>query len=124
MKKYNRKKGLSSALKILLAFTLSSCGSIKQLDKPFCVEININKGFCTTPITGKDQFVDDNNLLEGLSWWEMRPTMILIPPSTYAAIKSFILKQCKSNPKLCDKEIPAWKKATKVIDDKLLDKTN
>lgn len=76
----------------------------------------MNKGFCTTPISGKDQFVDDENLLEGKTWWEMRPIMILIPPSTYAAIKSFIIKQCKRNPNMCDKEIPAWDRATAVID--------
>lgn len=116
MKRNNLKKNLSLALKLLFLFTLNSCGSIQSLDRAFCVEINISKGFCTTPISGKDQFVDDTNLLEGLSWFDMRPTMIMIPPSTYAALKKFIILQCKRHPDTCDSEIPSWDRATATID--------
>jgi len=123
MKKENLKNVLLIVLSSSYLFILSSCSSIKELDVPFCVEVNINKGFCTTPISGKDQWVDDVNLLEGKSWWEMRPTMILIPPTTYAALKSFIIKQCKKNPDMCYKEIPSWDRATTVIDAQLNSKT-
>jgi hypothetical protein len=84
------------------------------------VELDISKAFCTTPISGKDQIIDDTHLLEGKTYWDIRPTMILIPPSSYAAIKSFILKQCKRNPDMCDKEIPAWDRATESVDKQIL----
>jgi hypothetical protein len=123
MKKSNLKNALLTVLSILYLSIHSGCSSIQELDKPFCVELNITKGFCTTPLSGKDQIIDDKNLLEGKSWWDMRPTMIMIPPSTYSAIKSFIIKQCKKHPDTCDREIPAWDRASKNIDSQMKSKS-
>ncbi len=109
-------------LKILLCLILSTffgCSSIKDLDKPFCVEMNLSKGFCTTPISGKDIWVDDTNKLEGKTWFEIRPVMIMIPPSTWAAFKKYIITQCKKNQNMCDANISSWDRTITVIDSQL-----
>jgi len=112
-------KNLNNLLALVLSCFLFSCSSIKDLDKPFCVEMNIAKGFCTTPISGKDLWVDDENKLEGKTWFEIRPVMIMIPPSTWAAIKKYIINQCKRNSNMCDANISSWDRTITVIDGQL-----
>lgn len=121
MIKSKLKKSLLLALKISLIFALESCSSLSSIDKPVCVEISIDRGFCTTIISGKDQRVDETNKLNGKTWFQMRPEMVMVPIETWAALKTYLIMNCKRS-KACNRNIDSWNRSIQTIDDELLKK--
>lgn len=85
-------------------------------DAPFCTEITPDRGYCVWSVSGRDMEVNETNKLEGKTWWELRPTMIRMPISTWKAYKAFIIKTCKKNKKMCDKAISQWERTVHQID--------
>ena len=106
---------------VLSLLILSSCGTLKDIDRPVCVELNISKGYCTSIVSGKDQVVDDNNLLNGKTWFEQRNQMIMVPVETWAALKKYLLINCKRSPR-CYSEMATWRKSIQTVDGKLVEK--
>lgn len=110
----------------LLPSLVISCASVKDIDKPICVEINISKAFCTYTISNKDFYVDDDNPYafdpkkpdDKKTWFEMRPAMVLLPPTTWAAFKAYTIKQCKKYG--CDEMVEGWDRTTNVLDETLI----
>ena len=100
---------------------LLSCSSIQKIDRPICVELNMAKGFCTTIISGKDQVVDETNLLDGKTWFEARNEMILVPIETWVALKTYIITECKRT-KRCGSDIQTWERSIQGVDSKIEDK--
>lgn len=76
---------------------LESCSSLKDIDGPVCVEHSIKEGHCINIISGKVQQVDEESKLNDKTWFEIRRSMILVPPETWARIKKYILAQCKKH---------------------------
>jgi hypothetical protein len=116
-----KRKKLNKNSLLLLSLLLSlvtSCASIREIDKPICVEINLSKAFCTYTISNKDFFIDDDNHYNGKTWFEMRPAMVLVPPESWAAFKAYIIKQCKKN-KNCNGMVEGWDRTMNVLDQKL-----
>jgi hypothetical protein len=107
---------------LFLLFIFSSCTSLKSIDKPVCVEINMSKGYCTTIISGKDQIIDDVNLLDGKTWFEARIEMVLVPIETWASLKKYLIMNCKKT-KSCNDNIDSWNRAIQSVDDQILLKT-
>lgn len=107
-------------LLLLLTF-ISSCTSLKAIDKPVCVELNATKGYCTTIISGQDIIVDEDNKLDGKTWFELRPTMIQVPVETWAALKKYLIINCKRSGK-CNANIDSWNRSMKSIDDEITKK--
>ena len=64
------------------------------------------KGLCAYTVSGETFIVDDVNLFEGLTWWEMRNKTLVMPASSWAKIKAFMVKQCKKNK--CNVDIDSW----------------
>jgi hypothetical protein len=112
-----QKKILSLLLKTSLLFALS-CANVPDFDA--CVEIHPAKGFCTRVISGKDQIIDEKNLYEGKTWFDIRPTMVLIPYQSYSKLKSYIIKSCKQSNRC--KEISSWDRTLEQIDKNLENK--
>jgi hypothetical protein len=106
---------------ILLLPLFVSCASLKSIDKPVCVEINIAKGYCTTIISGEGFIVDDENLLDGKTWFEARLEMVQVPVETWAALKKYLIKNCRRS-KSCNANIDSWNRSIKTIDAKLIEK--
>lgn len=79
-------------LALCCLLTLSSCGSIP--DVPSCVELNPEQGFCKYAISGKEFFIDSDHLFDGKSWSDIKQTSIIVPPSSWGAIKKYLKKQC------------------------------
>lgn len=102
-------------MKYLILLFLVSCTSIKEIDKPVCVEISISRGYCTTIISGQGFYVDDTNLFEGETWFSLRPKNIQVPPTTWAAIKSYLIKNCKKSGS-CSENIDSWNRSMTSID--------
>lgn len=122
MKRKNQNKNLYLRLSLLLSLLIStSCSSIKQIDKPVCVEINLSKAFCTYTISNKDFIIDDEHPYQGKTWFELRPTMILIPVESWASFKKYLIKECKIT-KRCGGMIEGWDRTIKAIDTKLEEK--
>lgn len=91
-----QRKNLWMLLSLLLSSILfSSCTNIEQIDKPVCTKIAPGRGGCTYLLSDIDFFVDDDNLFEGKTWFELEMEMVLVPPSTWASIKKYLLRNCK-----------------------------
>ncbi len=79
--------------KLLLVLTVVSCSTIPNV--PICVELSISKGYCVNTIDNKEFIIDDNHLYQGLTWFDWRYRMVLLPPNSWAEIKSYIIKECR-----------------------------
>ena len=101
-----------------MSLLFSGCSSLSSIDKPVCVELSIDRGYCTTIISGTPIYVDNDQTLDGETWFESRIKMILVPPKTWAALKSYLIKNCKKSKK-CNENIDSWMRSMKVIDEKI-----
>ncbi len=111
-------------MKLLFILLLASCSSLNSIDKPVCTEITPDRGYCVTIISGKGQHVDDNIKLKTIdsngkavemTWFQMKPTMILVPVHTYAALKKYLIKNCKKSKK-CKENIDSWDRSMEIIE--------
>lgn len=84
---------------------LSGCSSIPEV--PICAEVSIAKGICTYTVSGKTVTVDDDNLMDGMTWFDLRVKALTVPASSWAKIKAFLVKQCKKTNQ-CDVDIDSW----------------
>lgn len=102
---------------VLSLFLLTSCVTVPP-DEPICTEITMTRGYCVKIMSGQEFEVNEDNKLNGKTWWEMRPAMIQMPASTWAALKAWIIKSCKGNDK-CEKAVANWERTVKIIDDRV-----
>lgn len=79
---------------ILFVLIASSCANIQAPDVPICKELDPQSGYCTHTISNKSQIVDDVNKLDGKTWWEHRPYLVSMPPSSWEEIKKTMVKIC------------------------------
>ncbi|MFN7824848.1 MAG: hypothetical protein ACK5P6_05750, partial [Pseudobdellovibrionaceae bacterium] len=86
-----------------------------------CTELSMTRGFCTNTISDKSFFVDEENKLDGKTWWELRPTMIQVPSSSWVKIKGFIIKVCKENGN-CGDNISNWERRVFDLDEQIQSK--
>jgi hypothetical protein len=84
-------------------------------DVAACVELSLEKGYCTKTISDESFYVDEENKLEEKTWWELRPYMIQLPISSWVKIKAYIIKMCKKYGQ-CDQEISSWDRKIEKID--------
>jgi hypothetical protein len=103
---------------LLVLLSIVACSSLKEIDKPVCVEINLSKGYCTTIISGRGFPVDDTNLLEGKTWFDARIEMIQVPITTWTALKKYLIKNCRRSQK-CEENIDSWTRSMLTIDQEL-----
>jgi len=104
--------GLASLLSL---GSLISCATGGVPDVPVCVEFSPDRGRCVHVISGKDFVVDEVNKFQSKTWWEQRPAMILVPASSWAEIKSFIIKSCKKS-NACQDQLSSWDRTVDKID--------
>jgi hypothetical protein len=93
---------------------LTSCQTAPP-NIPVCVEIAIDRGACIKTISGEKFDIDERNTFEGQTWWGARPTMLMIPSSSWAKLKTYIITQCKRTGQ-CTKEISSWDRTIQTID--------
>lgn len=79
---------------LLLSFVLWSCSNIPS--KPVCTELGPDRAYCVNTLETKGFYWDNENLLDGKTYWEERNKCIRLPPSTWAAIKSYLIKDCRN----------------------------
>ena len=87
-------------------------------DKPICVETEVYEGHCTNIISGTRFIVDETHKYEGKTWFEQRHYMLMMPASTWAELKAYIVKACKKYGN-CQSEVSDWSKTVNVIDEQL-----
>lgn len=103
---------LSKSRISLLAFLLAGCTHIPSV--PVCVEESPVRGFCTETIEDKDYVIDEQHPVKlpgddkPKTWWERRPYMLLMPASSWAELKAYIIKQCKRTN--CDQYVASWER--------------
>jgi len=70
-------------------------------------------------ISAKAFEVNEKNLLNGKTWWEARPYMILMPVESWEKIKSFIIKICKKSNKCSGPSLSKWERTVNIMDKSL-----
>lgn len=116
------KHSSSLLIKYLLAFwlTVAAAGCAHAPDELICYEINMTKGFCTKTLSDEDVIIDETHPYafekgaKPMTWWELRPFMILVPIQSWAKIKAYIIKSCRSN-SAC-KNIAGWDRRVEELD--------
>ena len=106
------------ATSALLLSLIVSAGCATAPDVPVCVEITPSRGWCTYTISDKDFEISETKKHEGKTYWELRPTMLLVPASSWAKIKAFIIKTCKQHGN-CDQAVSSWDRKLNSIDTKV-----
>jgi hypothetical protein len=92
-------------------------------DVPICMEISPTEGWCTNTVSDKEFTIDDAHPYSFYddkpkqTWWELRPTFLLVPAPSYAALKDYIVKTCKEQK--CDQAISSWNRTIQTIDTQL-----
>ena len=110
------KKILNLSLLLSLCF-VTSCAGLPP-DEPLCTEITVERGFCVRMMSGHTFEVNEHMKLNGKTWWEMKPSMVYMPASTWAALKKWIIKTCKNNSQ-CDGADASWDRTVEIIEDKV-----
>jgi hypothetical protein len=85
---------------------------------PICAEIRPDKAYCINTITSQEFVWDDQNLFEDKTYWDARPTLLLLPASSWVEIKKFIIEVCKKTKK-CDSQVSSWERTVDVIDQQI-----
>ena len=80
---------ISLSLSALSLNFLTSCATSPP-DIPACIEITMSRGYCINTISAKEFEVNETTKLDGKSWWEARPSMIMLPASSWAKLKPVI----------------------------------
>lgn len=83
-----------NSLMLLLSLVLSSCSQLPN--KPVCTEFEPSKAYCINTLETTGFSWDDENLLDGKTYWSERNKCVRLPPSTWASIKSYLIKNCKN----------------------------
>jgi len=94
---------------------LSSSGCLSIPKVPICAEITPDKGYCVNTVSDEEFYIDDTHLFEGRTWWESKPFILYLPASSWAAIKSYIIKSCKKYGN-CDSSVTDWPDQLENID--------
>lgn len=111
----------SGLLLFTIAFPLiflSAC-SIAVPAVSICTEISPSAGYCINTITSEEYMVSDTHARDGQTWWEMRSSMMMVPASSWAELKAFIIKICKKSGK-CDTELGNWERTIERIDQQVI----
>lgn len=111
------KKFLKKSLPLLLSLLISGC-AIKPKDDPLCKELSMTRGYCVNMLSGKAYEVNEEQRLNGKTWWDMRPTNIQMPIDTWKNLKEFIIRVCKKYDN-CDENVSSWERTLNVIDEKV-----
>lgn len=98
---------------LLLVLKTSGCANLPN--KPICAEVNISKGKCSYLVTGKTITVDDDHLLDGQTWFDIRNKSLTMPADTWAAIRAWILKMCKKYK--CNIDVASWDRSVEIVDE-------
>lgn len=111
-------KDIAALFAVYTVVCLTSCSHVPSV--PICVEINPTKGFCTETINDKDYDIDEEHpvAFEGdakpMTWWERKPFMVLLPASSWASLKKYIIQSCKRNN--CDQYVKSWDRKIMELD--------
>lgn len=115
------KKTLSLSFAFLLSSLLSGC-AIAPPDVPICTELDINRGWCTNTISGKEFYIDETHpwspsgeKKDLMTWWELRPTFVMVPYPSWVELKAFIIKICKQSGK-CSGAVANWERTVEGMD--------
>jgi hypothetical protein len=101
---------------------LSGCATTPP-DVPICLELSPTRGWCTHTLSDREFYIDDEHPYSfykdqpKMSWWELRPTLLLVPSPSYAALKAYIVKTCRQQ--RCDAQIGSWERRVKRIDERI-----
>jgi hypothetical protein len=105
---------------VILSSSLINGCAIAPPDVPLCAEISPSKGYCIFTMSNREYVIDDENTLDGKTWWDLRPTMIYMPSDSWAEVKSFIIKICKKTKQCNGKNIVDWERTVEKIDQNVI----
>lgn len=101
--------------------SLCACSTLKPPDIPVCTELTISKGYCVKTISDEEFEITDESPYTfdkkeaPQTWWDLRPTFVLVPAPSYAELKAFVIKACKATNQ-CDDAVKSWDRKLETLD--------
>jgi hypothetical protein len=65
-------------------------------------------------ISNKDMIVDDEHLLNGKTWLDLKIEAVYLPTESWAKLKTYIISQCKKHSD-CTKEVGDWNRKLEYV---------
>lgn len=122
MKEFKDPVVIFLTLLLMIIFASMVGCAVKPPDFPMCVEMSMERGECIKVISGEKIRVDNDHKMNNKTWWESRPTNMIMPLESWMDLKKFIIKMCKKNKGMCDKEVSSWERSLQKIDQNLNEK--
>ncbi len=113
------KKTLKPLLLILLNCLMFSCATTPP-DVPLCTQLSPTRGYCVYTISSKEYEINETQLMDGKTWWEIKPMMIFMPSQSWVEIKKFIIKICEKSKKCKTDNVENWQSTVSKIDKKIV----
>lgn len=118
------KKPLLISFALSLSLQISGC-AVAPPDGPVCTEIELTRGWCTNSISNTEFYIDDKHPWsptgdpkDAMTWWELRPTMVMLPYQMWVKVKVFIIEICaKTNQ--CSSLSKSWDRSVNGMDQQL-----
>lgn len=126
------KLAVKTLIVLSLIFGLSVGCQHKVPDEPICIPLTarpgtddrpLSRGWCKHTMSDREFVVSDtepwpyDGPWKGKTWWEIRNEMLLLPNTTYAELKKFIIKICKTSNQCTQKEVASWDRTIQRIDE-------
>lgn len=118
-KSFELKKSLL-ILSALLFVLLTSCATSPP-DIPVCTELTLDRAYCVHTISGNEFVFDETHPVDGKTFWEARPTMLLMPYTSWVKLKTWIIQECKITG-TCNSEISSWDRTLDRIESIVIEK--
>lgn len=99
-----------------MAASLTGCAT-KLPDIPICIEMSMSRGECVKVVSGEKITVDDTHKMNDKTWWESRPTNMIMPLESWMDLKKFIIEICHQNENMCDEKVGSWERSIDSIDE-------
>lgn len=118
------KKLLSISFVLLLSSQISAC-AVAPPDGPVCTEVDISRGWCTMSISNEEFYIDDTHPWsptgdpkDAMTWWDLRPTMVMLPYEMWVKVKVFIIDICAKTDQ-CTELKKSWERSVNGMDEQL-----
>jgi len=113
-------------LLISLSVLATSCATLPDI--PFCVQETPIDAYCVKSVSNKKFHINEENkypvkfkdgTTKELTYFEMKPMMIMLTPDGYSQYKKFFIKTCHKSKKCGN--IGTWDRTIEELDSKLGD---
>jgi len=66
-------------------------------------------------VTALEGYWDEQHKMYGKTYWEAKPTLVLVPQQSWVELKAWIIEECRLSGQ-CDGHISNWRRSVESVD--------